>query len=534
MLLITQFLLINTHFTLNLFAGLVCFAVTWLYFDAWLGRRDMREGTKALGFLLLALSYVIHATIIEQQLLTTPLLGTDATGLATAFLRISGYLVLIIGQVIDPIQPLPSYRKTGYALIIPLGAATIPLPDLLAFTYPLLGIITAFLYLRRATVGLEHHLKPISWSLILFSLSDFLSLASVFRETGDITIANFTAPFQPLWLIEHAVLVLGTIILGRWIWSYLVKRLETQLLMIFTTLTLILFLVTTIFFTSTSLKNLETGTLLNLETNVRVLNYALETKTQEALSDSELVSQNRDLAQALADDDKGTLQTLAENILLTKKQSFLVITGDSGEVIVRADDPEKSFGSLSSDPVVKKALDGDKATSIITKEGIQAPEVSVRAATPIFYNGQVIGTALVGTTIDNAFVDGLKEATGLEASVYAGNIRSATTLLADDGKTRWIGVKEENDIIKATVLEAGETYTGTSQLLNVPYHAAYLPLKNISGQVVGMLFVGEPQVTLLATASSSIELTFLVTAGLLILSVYPSLLISNYIIKQIL
>lgn len=534
MLLITQFLLINAHFTLNLFAGLVCFAVTWLYFDAWLGRRDWREGTKALGFLLLALSYVTHSTVIEQQLLTIPLLGVDAIALTTAFLRISGYLILILGQLIDPIQPLPEYRKAVYALTVPLGAATLPLADLMTFSYPLLSVITAFLYLRRATVGLEHHLKPIAWSLTIFSLSDFLGLASAFRETADIDIANLAAPFQPLWLFEHLVLILGTLILGRWIWSYLVKRLETQLLMIFTTLTLVLFLITTVFFTSTSLQNLETGTLENLKTNVRVLNYALETKAREALSDAELVSQNREIAQAVIDKDKGALQALTETILLTKKQSLLVITGDSGEIIVRADDPEKSFGSLSNDPLVKKSLEGIKATSIVSIEGIQAPEVSVRAAAPIYHEGKVIGTALIGTTVDNAFVDGLKAATGLEASVYAGNIRSATTLLSDDGKTRWIGIKEEHESILNSVLQEGNTYTGTTLLLNVPYHAAFLPLKNINGQPVGMLFVGEPQVTLLSTASSSIELTFLVTSALLILSIYPSFLISNYIIKQIL
>ena len=107
----TQFLLVNVHFTLNLFAALVFFAVSWLYFDAWTGRRDIKESSKSLGFLLLSLSFIVHATQIEQTLLETSLLGPDTINLLTTIFRVSAYLVLIVGQLIDPLQPLPGYRE---------------------------------------------------------------------------------------------------------------------------------------------------------------------------------------------------------------------------------------------------------------------------------------------------------------------------------------------------------------------------------------------------------------------------------------
>jgi hypothetical protein len=107
-----QFLLVNAHFTVNLLVALVCFAVAWLYFDAWLGRHDIKEGTKMTGFLLLSISFVINATKIEQSLLESPLLGTDTVVLLTAVFRITAYLILIAGQITDPLQPLPSYRLT--------------------------------------------------------------------------------------------------------------------------------------------------------------------------------------------------------------------------------------------------------------------------------------------------------------------------------------------------------------------------------------------------------------------------------------
>ena len=87
-----QFLLVNVHFTLNLLVTLVYFAVAWLYFDAWQGRKDFREGSKCFGFFLLSLSFLVHSTAIEQSLLEQPLLGPETINLLTATFKIAGYI----------------------------------------------------------------------------------------------------------------------------------------------------------------------------------------------------------------------------------------------------------------------------------------------------------------------------------------------------------------------------------------------------------------------------------------------------------
>jgi hypothetical protein len=88
MYLLQQFLLVNGHFTLNLLAGLVCFAVAWLYFDAWVGRHTTAEGTKSVGFGLLSVGFVIHSTAIEQALLSTSILGQDIVLTATMVVKL--------------------------------------------------------------------------------------------------------------------------------------------------------------------------------------------------------------------------------------------------------------------------------------------------------------------------------------------------------------------------------------------------------------------------------------------------------------
>ncbi len=537
-MLLVQFLLVNARFVLLLLAALVTFAVAWLYFDAWLNKKDFKESYKFLGFILLTLSFVAHSTLIEESLcLEHSLLGSETLIILGSFLKISGYLVLIIGQNATPLQPLPEYRKkggkrssTGVFILPFIGLAA---TEFASFLFPILAIITAFLYLRRATVGLEHHLKQIAFGFVFLAFSDLVGLAHLFRSTDNITIANLVGPFGPLWMLEQFLLAMAVFVLGRWVWSYLLKRFETQLFMIFTTSILTIFLVTTIFFTFATLNNLQRDILESLKTNVGVLSYTIDSKKAEALSDVQVIAQNTEIIAAVAESDRKKLADLIVPILLAKKQASLVIVSDTGAILMKAEEPERTGGSLSDNPLINRALSDNEITSVVTKEGIIAPIVAVRAATPIKSGNEIIGAVMVGIDIDNAFVDGVKKATGLDASIYADNVRSATTFVAPDGKSRWIGIKEETEEVKRIVLVDGEIYTGSVNLLNIPYFAAYAPLNNVDNNPVGMLFVGRPEVSVLHTALNSIELTFITTAALLILSIFPSYFVSKYIVSQI-
>src|SRR3972149_2861940 len=350
----TQFLLTNAHFTLNLLTALVCFAVSWLYFDAWLGRHDYKESTKSLGFLLLSLSFAVHATQIEQTILKNPLLNSEVTNILTAAFIISAFLVLIIGQFVDPLQPLPSYRlsmeknvhgfgikksKDKSAAILLLGKIA-PLV-FVPFLYPVLAIFTGFLYLRRATLGLEYHLRTIGYSLTILAISELLSLSALFRGSTNITLERIVGAFGPIWMVEHVLQLIFTIYLGRWVWAYLTKRLETQLFIIFDTVILIVFLLTAIFFPSVSLSNMRQDILANLETNVALLAYTIDGKKAETLS------QNPELITALKDQDKKALTELTTTTLITKIKVFLFVVDENGAILARGDDPEKIGGSLS-------------------------------------------------------------------------------------------------------------------------------------------------------------------------------------------
>src|SRR5476649_725361 len=102
-----QFFGQNVHFVISLFAALVFFAVFWLYFDAWLAKRQKKEAFEWAGFLLLALSFVVASTHIEQSVLGVTFLGSLSANVSLA-LRILAYASIIIGQILDPLQRKPS------------------------------------------------------------------------------------------------------------------------------------------------------------------------------------------------------------------------------------------------------------------------------------------------------------------------------------------------------------------------------------------------------------------------------------------
>lgn len=534
-MLLTQFILQNAHFGLNVFAALIFFAVFWLYFDAWVETKHKKDLFKILGFGLLSLSFLIHATYIEQAVINSVIFNGSLIESAGNLFKLAAFILLIIGLILDPIQDRPGEEKVKE----PLSSSAVgvilfdKLPTLLlAFVCPILSLIIFVLYLRRSTIGLERHLKPLTIGFLFISLFEILSLTKLLESTNNINIFGLVRPFGPLWLLAHALLLIGIVIIAKWVFGYLLKRIQTQLFMIMNTAIIIIFLVTTVSFTGLLINNLQMDALSHLNTDVNVVQYAVGVKQGETLSDAQVVSQNSSLLAAILSKDRATLKTLTTSILLAKKESFLIVTASNGAVLMRGEDNEKIGDSLSSDTLFKRAARGESASSVVTIDGALAPVVSIRSAVPILNKGQIIGVVIVGTNIDNAFVDGLKNSTKLNVSVYAGNTLSATTFVALDGKSRYVGVKEEDSNIKKNVLIEGKNYSSAVNVLNVPYFAAFSPLKDVDGNPVGMLFVGKEQVSVIAAASTSIEYTFLIAVFFLLISVIPSYMVSRYITRQ--
>ena len=89
-------------------------------------------------------------------------------------------------------------------------------------------------------------------------------------------------------------------------------------------------------------------------------------------------------------------------------------------------------------------------------------------------------------------IDSYTKGYDVDITLFYGDTRRATSLLDAQTGERIIGTTA-SDAVVDKVLNKGETYTSTDITINnMNYYAYYQPLKNSNGQIVGMIFAGEP------------------------------------------
>lgn len=530
-----QFLGQNLHFAIHLFMALVFFAMFWLYLDAWSVRKAAKELYKWAGCLLLSLGFLVSGSVIDWQV-DQHVFGENAI-LVIIILQIAGYAALVYGQLIDPLQEVPKTigiqpkkvtkrNKEAPAIIGSAGTFN--------YLLPVGAGIVAYLYWRRATKGLERHLKPVAVGFGFIALSHLVSITSMAQSSTDPFVYRLVAPYGWLWWIARLLLLAGALVLARWVWRYLVKRIFSQLFMIFTTMAVTIFMVTAVGFSFLLGSSVQTDTLNNLEKANSSLAYAIDSKKTETLAHSEVIARNPAVATAVSNKDHDELVRLTSGYLENKKLSSMLITTSAGQVLLRAEDPSRWGDSVSEDPLIKRAASGLTTSSATSQQDVFVPLVYFYSSVPIKNtNGQVVGVVQAGLIADTAFVDGIKQATGLDASIYSGTIRSATTLVSQDGKHRLIGVRENNEQITTQVIGQGAVYKGLTSLQNETYLAVYAPLKDHTGRTEGMLLISLPHTTILETAGKSLQMTFLMAIVMILFSVLPVYFIARHITSQV-
>ncbi|NOH01533.1 MAG: HAMP domain-containing protein [Chloroflexi bacterium] len=210
----------------------------------------------------------------------------------------------------------------------------------------------------------------------------------------------------------------------------------------------------------------------------------------------------------------------------------LTITDADGKVVLRVNNPALAGDDQSHDEIVAMVLKTKAAisgTTIISAEELQRespalaeqahfvfvdtpmakprPETEetsgmmLKAAAPIFdEQGTVIGVVYGGILLNRSYeiVDKIKE-TVFQGVVYEGkDIGTATifqddvrisTNVKDDEGARAIGTRIAADVYDyVTVRQA--TWVGRAYVVTDWYITAYEPIRNISGKIIGILYVG--------------------------------------------
>lgn len=519
------FLLQNFHFAINIFGALALFSIAWLYYDAWTVKKSGKDLYKIIGFIFLSISFFSHSLFIESGLSYKLFSNSELHLFLTYSFRTFGYLMIITGLLTDPIQKKPKFTNLLIALLIYSSW------KFLEILNPFLAVLSGILYFRKASLGLERHLNKISLAFVLMFVSEFGTLISLLKDTSNIQLYEFIAPFGPLWIIEHIVMLLSFSFIASWGFSYLLKRIQTQLFILFTTFILAIFLITTVTFTMLLSSSIQTENLRSLSSNAKMLISKIDSKKDEFLSDTIVLSKNSELIEALKTDSKN-LNNIAQEYQLNKKQQSLVIVDNNGTVIARGEDRDNLGQSYSNNLLFKKVFDEQALTSLaINKEEIN-PSVYIQSFALIKDGDEVLGAVITENILDNLFIDQIKKATGLEISLYAENMLVATSIITPNSQ-RFLGLRESSKEINESVLQKGEEFKGELNLLNKDYFTVFVPLLDSDGVPIGMLFVAELQSGVFKLVSQSIALTFVITSLLFVISLFPSYLISRFVSDQL-
>lgn len=131
-------------------------------------------------------------------------------------------------------------------------------------------------------------------------------------------------------------------------------------------------------------------------------------------------------------------------------------------------------------------------------------------------NQNNIGSLLMAMNLANQKnVDYMKNTASLEATVFSGNTRVATTIVKNNENQ--VGTTLDSSIAD-TVLDQKQPYTGKAEILGDPYLVAYTPIRSPSDEVVGALFVGKSMVSIYTIRDQII--LYITILGILLLMIF--------------
>lgn len=515
----------NLAYGLYIVVAFAFAAISWLNFDAYKLRKNKVDMLKAVGMLLIALACLLLVFVG---------VGSLVFALHVALMAIG---TLVIMLAIHQERILPSKLSE----LLPQGTG----PTLASVTFLpllLLPVINTFLtwalaiqLWRRVYLGKMMEYRKLMLMFVLLGGYELFISLQVLTNTDVIILQQTFADYSVLWFLAHLLLV-GTFFLSvRWVWAYIKFRVKPELFLVFASITVGVATLGAILYSGFLFSSTRQDTLAQMQRSVGVTAFAISSLQDNALTAARLLAQSPQIQAALAGKDYRTLFDSA-NLYASQLESVdsVIFTDQGAQVLVQTDDQSRVGQSLSNDQMLVYSIaKNSEQVGLSIIEGVLGNDVQVTATHPVVdAQAQVVGATKISFTIDDAFLDKVKLQTGMEAAVFVGNKRSATTIRLVDGLARAENTLELSSDVEAKVLQAGEDYVGEAKVLDIPYYAGYSPLRGADGKVLGVVFVGRPQQIVLDAIELSMLNTFLVSILLSIISIYPAYLVSRSLEKN--
>lgn len=268
--------------------------------------------------------------------------------------------------------------------------------------------------------------------------------------------------------------------------------------------TIVLVLVTVIL-TATfvfMLKTTETSSLKTAsQVAANVFQHNFDSTGEDTVTLAELLAADENLLVALKVNDSSAVETMW-NGLHKDEGIFAFFTNPDGILLYKTDNC-----SVSDETIFNMSSSSQSGLYMGSKESL-------------FYCTSVLtrnGAVAVGYSYSsNLLVDNIKEQTDAQATIFADNLRIATTVTKEDGE-RAIGTTMLDNIYQ-TVVVSGQVYQQETEIFGAKYMATYLPIKDGNGNIRGALFTGAPMAQSLKNRQTVVIISIALGLVMLVLS----------------
>jgi len=269
-----------------------------------------------------------------------------------------------------------------------------------------------------------------------------------------------------------------------------------------------------------------------VRTDLNAARHIYQDEIQEVKALLDLSAQRFFIKDALLENDVERLKRELEEIRKRESVDILTLTDKNGRVIVRSRNPSINRDNQAHDEFVSQVLSAGEvvaATVIVPREELlkegpdlaeqaymkfiptpkaksspeteQTSAMCIKAAAPVFgYDGSLVGVLYGGNLLNRNYkiVDEVKETVykGVKykgkdigtATIFQGDLRISTNVEGEDG-SRAIGTRVSEDVYEQ-VLMKGLPWIDRAFVVNNWYIAAYEPIKDMKGKIIGILYVG--------------------------------------------
>jgi len=319
--------------------------------------------------------------------------------------------------------------------------------------------------------------------------------ASLYRlpTSNVITIYSMRVNFGTVWNLSIIFTIIGFALLGVWAWNFIkvrkyLRTYVTFFVIITTIATLGSLVFTSLIFTVVEKNNFEL-----MKQGADTESLIMIDRSNNSLFIARTIATDQQLQNSVKNDNNAELSKITETYFKNSGVDILRVYNTYGEVIASPSDPRDKEKMFNTDPFITYGItEKSQVKTYDVETGVLSPSIVCRSIYPLVSDDKLIGLVETGYKFDDAFVDFSKKKTGLDVTIFSDINRSASTIMTEDGVSRWKGSNSTNSEVIDTVIKNGKNLNIKEITLEKMYYNSYVPIRDINGKIIGITAVGTP------------------------------------------